>query len=293
MSAAAPSVPNPLLIDLPDELTGPRVRARPYRDSDGPIVAAAVAESRGRLVASGMPWVSEWDDPNQGAIFVRRAQAKWAAREEFFLGLWDRASDAFLGSSGIHRIDWKVPNVTEAVALIAVFAFDALQAQRVRIRCDARNTRSAAVPRPLGFVHEATMRNEARNTDGSLRDMFEFGLTTNDFHAARAGPWRTCSPFDATLAKPLPLGVKMTNPFTAHPASVGETYLQHMRFAFRFGSRMLSGGAAAVIHSIFPFLFVTTASRINDELVEMRANSHGRRVRLVDVETLQPLDYHI
>ena len=85
----------------------------------------------------------------------------------------------------------------------------------------------------------------------------------------------------------------MTNPFTAHPASVGETYSQHMRFAFRFGSQMLAGGAAAVIHSICPFLFVTTASRINDQLVEMRAASRGRSVRLVDTETMQPLDYHI
>ena len=85
----------------------------------------------------------------------------------------------------------------------------------------------------------------------------------------------------------------MANPFTAHPASVGETYLQHMRFAFRFGARMLAGGIAAIVHSVFPFLCVTTASRINDQLVELRAASRGRSVRLVDVETLQPLDYHI
>jgi hypothetical protein len=31
-----------------------------------------------------------------------------------------------------------------------------------------------------------------------------------------------------------------------------------------------------------PFLFVTTASRISDQLVEMRAASRGRHVRLVD-----------
>ena len=85
----------------------------------------------------------------------------------------------------------------------------------------------------------------------------------------------------------------MPNPFTAHPASVGETYLEHMRFARRFGGRMVLGGVAAVVHSLCPFLFVTTASRINDELVEMRAASRGRTVRLVDVETMQPLDYHI
>jgi len=85
----------------------------------------------------------------------------------------------------------------------------------------------------------------------------------------------------------------MPNPFTTHPASVGETYLQHMRFARRFGGRMLLGGLAALLHSAFPFLFVTTASRINDELVAMRAASRGRTVRVFDIETMQPLDYHI
>jgi RimJ/RimL family protein N-acetyltransferase len=206
MSAAAPPAPNPLLLDLPDELAGPRVRARPYRDGDGPIVAEAVAASRERLAAAGMPWVKEWDDPNQPTIFVRRAQAQWASREGFLLGLWDRATGAYLGSSGVHRIDWSVPNVeigywirngyegmglvTEAVAMIAAFAFDTLQAQRVRIRCDARNARSAAVPRRLGFVHEATFRNDTRDTDGGLRDTYEFGLTPEEFQAVRAGPWR-------------------------------------------------------------------------------------------------------
>jgi len=85
----------------------------------------------------------------------------------------------------------------------------------------------------------------------------------------------------------------MTNPFTAHPASVGETYLQHFRFAFRFGSRMLVGGVAAVIHAFLPFCFTTTASRISDALVAMRAASRGRTVKVVDAATMLPLDYEI
>jgi uncharacterized protein DUF6356 len=83
------------------------------------------------------------------------------------------------------------------------------------------------------------------------------------------------------------------NPFKAHPASVGETYAQHFRFALRFGVKMTAGGLAAIVHSLLPFCFVTTASRISDELVKMRAASRGRTVRVVDVETMQPLDYHI
>jgi len=63
------------------------------------------------------------------------------------------------------------------------------------------------------------------------------------------------------------------NVFTEHPHAVGETYLQHMRFALKFGARMLIGGIAAIVHAVFPFLCITTASRINDELAVMRTVS--------------------
>jgi hypothetical protein len=38
---------------------------------------------------------------------------------------------------------------------------------------------------------------------------------------------------------------------------------------------------------------VTTASRISDDLVAMRAASRGRIVRVVDAPIMQPLDYHL
>jgi len=68
------------------------------------------------------------------------------------------------------------------------------------------------------------------------------------------------------------------NIFTAHPASVGETYAQHFRFALTFGARMTVGGLAAAVHAVFPFLFVTTASRILDELNALRAESVRSRI---------------
>ena len=63
----------------------------------------------------------------------------------------------------------------------------------------------------------------------------------------------------------------MTNPFTTHPASVGETYREHCGFALTFGAKMTMGGLAAMVHAFFPFLFVTTASRALDELNALRA----------------------
>ena len=58
----------------------------------------------------------------------------------------------------------------------------------------------------------------------------------------------------------------MRNPFTAHPREVGESYLEHAAFACRYGAKMALGGAAALIHGVFPFLFRTTGSRITREL---------------------------
>ena len=72
----------------------------------------------------------------------------------------------------------------------------------------------------------------------------------------------------------------MSNPFTAHPTSVNETYREHLAFALRFGTKMTVGGLAAMLHAIFPFLFVTTAGKLCDELQEMRKNSPGRKKAL-------------
>lgn len=60
--------------------------------------------------------------------------------------------------------------------------------------------------------------------------------------------------------------MEITRLFTRHPASVGETYLQHLRTALSFGIQMLGGGIACLVHSLLPFLFVRTASRCIEQL---------------------------
>jgi Family of unknown function (DUF6356) len=66
------------------------------------------------------------------------------------------------------------------------------------------------------------------------------------------------------------------NPFTAHPSSVGESYLQHGVFACRYGAKMTAGGIAAFVHGILPFLFRTTGSRVTRELAALLDESAAR-----------------
>jgi hypothetical protein len=65
--------------------------------------------------------------------------------------------------------------------------------------------------------------------------------------------------------------------FLDHPASVDESYFEHMRFAFTFAFWLGLAASAALIHAVLPFACETTASRIVKRLhtrITNRASAH-------------------
>lgn len=64
--------------------------------------------------------------------------------------------------------------------------------------------------------------------------------------------------------------------FTEHPASVGESYTEHMGMAASFGARMFLASLACFVHALLPFLFERTGSRAITELHE-RMVTHRRK----------------
>lgn len=69
--------------------------------------------------------------------------------------------------------------------------------------------------------------------------------------------------------------------FTDHPASVGETYLQHLLQALGFALRMLAGGLACLVHAFLPFLFVRTGSQTITGLHERMVVNRDRRLTVL------------
>ena len=65
----------------------------------------------------------------------------------------------------------------------------------------------------------------------------------------------------------------VTQAFTEHPASVDETYLQHLCFAMTFSLKLFGAGLAALVHAFLPFLFEKTAS---DAIRKMYARIENR-----------------
>lgn len=64
--------------------------------------------------------------------------------------------------------------------------------------------------------------------------------------------------------------------FLEHPQDVGETYREHQRQAFAFGSAMLLGAIACFMHGLVPAVFRCTASSTITRLHE-RMRTRGAK----------------
>jgi RimJ/RimL family protein N-acetyltransferase len=162
---------------------------------------AAHAESIEAL-RSWMDWAASVPTIEESRAFCARSRQEFLEGRDFMLMLFLKGASTFVGGSGLHRIDWSVPRfeigywvrsrfagqgfITEAVRGISAVAFHTLDAQRVEIRCDSRNTNSRRAAERAGFPLEATLRNYARDVQGGLRDTLVFSLIPSEFEALQA-----------------------------------------------------------------------------------------------------------
>jgi ribosomal-protein-serine acetyltransferase len=186
---------NPILLDFPDSFDTERLTIRAPRPGDGRKVVEAIEESLDEL-RPWMPWAAKVETLEESEARLRGWAAKWLTREDLPMHLYLKGADTFVGSSGLHGIDWDTGKcevgywlrtkftgqgyITEAVNGITRFAFAHLKANRVEIRCDAKNVRSAAVARRCGFLLEGILRNEDRRVDGNLSDTLVFSKISPD-----------------------------------------------------------------------------------------------------------------
>lgn len=185
-----------MLIDIPEEIEGSRVRLRSYRREDAPDYWEAVEESRQRI-AAWLPWIHGFHSLDDAREYTIRTRARWMTREDLTMGIFERETGRLLGGCGLHRIDWAVRSfdvgywlrttaeghgyMREAIQLLTNLAFDVLAANRVQIRMDVRNHRSRKVAEALGYVMEGTLRNSILGAENQPADQHMLSLTPEDY----------------------------------------------------------------------------------------------------------------
>lgn len=149
----------------PETIELPEVGAllRRHRPDDLDALHAAIEDSRDHLRAF-MPWADEGRAEIAG--FLALAVEQWSAGTDFHFLIVDAADGDVLGGCGLHgRLGpgalevgyWLRASatgrgvVTAAAAALTSAALALDGVERVEIHCDEANTRSAAVPRRLGY----------------------------------------------------------------------------------------------------------------------------------------------
>jgi RimJ/RimL family protein N-acetyltransferase len=185
----------PTLIPIAEELLGQRVVLHRQRRGDAADLFAALETSRERLA----PWL-HFPDPLQTVEATRdwliHLESRWLLRQALSYAIRHIETHEYLGGVELHTILWDRRffalgywlrsdaeghgYMSEAVRILTDYAFSQLGANKVALRCDARNVRSAAVAERLGFIREAQLRGEAITKDGLIADELQYALTRDD-----------------------------------------------------------------------------------------------------------------
>lgn len=178
-----------------------RLVLRCWEPPDAPFLRAALEASLSHL-RPWMPWAQEEVETLPALIArLRRWRGQFDLGRDFVYGIFAPDERAVWGSSGLHtrlgegaleigywihvdRINRGL--ATETAAALTQVAFQINQVDRVEIHCAVDNVRSAAVPRKLGFTHEATLRRRDSAPGGGLRDSMIWTLFASEYPGSPA-----------------------------------------------------------------------------------------------------------
>jgi RimJ/RimL family protein N-acetyltransferase len=166
---------------------------------DVPAANAAQSESLAEL-RRWMKWADKPITLEETTAYARMASELFGSSEDFALWAFLKSTDEFVLACGLHHCDWDVPKfeigywcrtsyqghgyVTEAVRALTRVGFEQLEANRIEIRCDARNSRSRRVAERAGYRLEAELKNDSRAPDGLLRNTLIYALFPDEYRSS-------------------------------------------------------------------------------------------------------------
>ena len=144
------------------------------------------------------------EDEQHAETVVRQLAAEWAARNCFFIGIFEKGTDDWVGQVYVGPTNWDLPEFTigyaadvnhegkgyisEAVKRVLDMLFRDVGARRVKSDCQEDNTRSVRLLERCGFRREGHLIDNRRNADGSFHGDFLYALLRREYIERRSRP---------------------------------------------------------------------------------------------------------
>jgi ribosomal-protein-serine acetyltransferase len=163
---------------LPAKLESPRLILRKHTVDQAYLMYEKVDQDRERL-RKFLPWVDHMKSVDNEIWYINECLKDWDQGTMFDYGIYTKEED-YIGNIGVHNISWAndccelgywiVSSfeghgfISAAVQLLEKVLFEA-GFNRVEIRCDPENRRSASVPLRSGYQFEGILRKSLLHKD--------------------------------------------------------------------------------------------------------------------------------
>jgi RimJ/RimL family protein N-acetyltransferase len=183
--------------DPPYAIRSERLLLRCWEPADAPALKEAVDASLDHL-RPWMPWAAGEPEPLEAKVaLLRRFRGWFDLGQDFVYGAFSGDGSEVVGGTGLHtRVGDDALEIgywiraskigeglaTELSAALTRVAFEICRVDRVEIRVDPANERSARIPRKLGYREEARLRRRLPGgVDSEPRDVVVFALFRDEF----------------------------------------------------------------------------------------------------------------
>lgn len=168
-----------------------RLLIRCWSPADAPVLRAAIDESDQHL-RPWIPWMK--DEPktlDETASGLRIKRANFDLGKDFWYAVFDSDEQTLIGEIGlmtragpgalevgywINKACEGQGYATDATAAMIRVAFEIARVERIEIYCAPENEASVAIPRKMGFLHEATLARRYNDSEGGVHDMMVWTL---------------------------------------------------------------------------------------------------------------------
>ena len=188
----------------------PQLVIRCYNPADAALLEKSVTESLEHLLP-WMPWAAFEPEPfSEKLDRLRRMRSNFDLNLDYVYGIFNPQENRLIGGTGLHtrlgigalEIGYWIHKdfinlgyATEASAALTRVAFEIHKVERVEIHCSVENSRSAAVPRKLGYTHEANLHKRSF-ANGHPSDQMVWSLFAEEYSTSPSAKLE-CAAYDA------------------------------------------------------------------------------------------------